>query len=170
MIFAQKNIAEEQICRGKREDNGEWIEGYLVCRNTKKSGLVYRIVNFDISGNAEGFRVIPETVGRYTGAHDSTSWRDLSKKDKEKFFNELPEDVKSVEDAEEFWKGRRIFEDDVVEEGCNGLVGVVIRDDSLYSHRLKDFGEGYTIEDAHIEWVVIGNIHDNPEIIKEKNK
>lgn len=170
MILTQKNIPEEQICRGKREDNGEWVEGYLVCRNTKKYGLVYHIVNFDISGNAEGFRVIPETVGRYTGVHDSTPWNALSVKDKYKFFNELPEDIKSIEESEVFWKGRKIFEDDIVEEGCNGLIGVVVRDNSLCSYRLKNLGESYTIADAPIEWAVIGNVYDNPEIIEEKNK
>ena len=62
--------------------------------------------------------------------------------------------------------GKKIFEGDIVEEGCNGLVGVVIWDNSKCTYGLKDFGESYKIEDAPIEWEVIGNLHDNPELLK----
>ena len=62
--------------------------------------------------------------------------------------------------------GKRIFEGDIVEEGCNGLIGVVVWDNTKGTYKLKDFGEGYEIENAHIEWEIIGNIHDNPELLK----
>lgn len=106
-----KNITEECLCRGKRVDNGEWVEGYLVCRK-----YVCRIVNFDLSLNVEGFKVIPETVGRYTGIHDSTTWEELSEMERESFFAEIKDETRitNISDAEQYWKGKRIFEDDIV--------------------------------------------------------
>lgn len=59
--------------------------------------------------------------------------------------------------------GTKIFEGDIVTEGCNGLTSVVVWDMSKGTYRLKDLGDGYTIEYAH-EWEVIGNIHDNPVV------
>jgi hypothetical protein len=52
----------EYIFHGKRKDNGEWVEGYSVRRND-----VHHIINFQLSLNVEGFRVIPESVGEWTG-------------------------------------------------------------------------------------------------------
>ena len=51
----------EYLFRGKRVDNGEWVEGYYVRRKD-----VHRIINFQSSLNAEGVRVFPESVGMYT--------------------------------------------------------------------------------------------------------
>ena len=51
----------EILFHGKRCDNGEWVEGYLVCRKG-----ICRIINFQTSLNAEGVRVEPESVGQYT--------------------------------------------------------------------------------------------------------
>lgn len=61
--------------------------------------------------------------------------------------------------------GKKIFEGDIIREGCNGRIGEVIRDNSG-TYRLNGFGKDYTIEDAEIEWVVIGNIYDNPELLE----
>lgn len=57
---------EKFLSRGKRKDNGEWVEGYaaqsggtfILCDN----GLTY--------GGFEMFEVDPETAGRYTGLTD----------------------------------------------------------------------------------------------------
>lgn len=62
--------------------------------------------------------------------------------------------------------GTKIFEYDIVQEGCNGLIGVVVWDNDLATYKLDGFGEGYTIQDAEIEWEVVGNKFDNPELLK----
>ena len=62
--------------------------------------------------------------------------------------------------------GTKIFEYDIVKEGCNSLIGVVVWDDDLATYKLDGFGEGYTIQDAEIEWEVIGNKFDNPELLR----
>ena len=65
---------------------------------------------------------------------------------------------------------KMIYEQDIVYEGCNGFVGVVEWCDKLGTYRLKGLGEDYVIKDAEIEWEVIGNIHDNSELLKGQEK
>lgn len=55
----------EYLFHGKRKDNGEWVEGYYVRRKD-----VHHIINFQLSLNVEGFRVIPESVGEWTGMNE----------------------------------------------------------------------------------------------------
>lgn len=49
--------------RGKREDNGEWVYGLLTYDKSDGAWFV------DASFN-DGYMVIPETVGQYTGLKD----------------------------------------------------------------------------------------------------
>lgn len=59
-------------------------------------------------------------------------------------------------------KGKRIFENDIIEEGCNGFISSVVWDNKIGTYKLKDLGN-YYIKDAPIEWEVIGNIFDEKE-------
>lgn len=57
--------------RGKRMDNGEWIEGYYVCIG-EKYPYIYT-GKLEICKGFEGlekYQIIPETVGQYTGMKD----------------------------------------------------------------------------------------------------
>lgn len=72
-------------CRGKRIDNGKWVEGYY-CKHIKrqlcpvwdklKEDDVEHIIFFDgfadynMPQKLRGVAVIPETVGQYTGMKD----------------------------------------------------------------------------------------------------
>lgn len=59
----------EILFRGKRIDNGEWITGDLW--NRPYADLGVSIVNFfEDTGTTGGLRVIPETIGQYTGLKD----------------------------------------------------------------------------------------------------
>lgn len=66
----------EILFRGKRVDNGEWVEGYYVC--------ISKTCHYILTGNpviapnnitVEYYRVIPETVGQYTGLTDNNGER-----------------------------------------------------------------------------------------------
>ena len=58
-------MKREILFRGKRIDNGEWVEGDLVHRN----GKIY-VFPQDGLDSADRYEVIPETVGQFTGLTD----------------------------------------------------------------------------------------------------
>ena len=129
------------LFRGKRVDNGEWSHGSLVCWKT--GGGVSR---YDIFSQGLGNGVIPSTVGQYTGLDDKD--------------------------------GRRIFEGDIVKcdlyytASRNPQIGLIrtvafvdgrfvaTRDQNKVSCGANSLGFYSNAE-------VIGNVHDNPELIME---
>lgn len=59
----------EILFRGKRTDDYEWIEGSL-CTTIPSDEDFYTISYFDFEGYYIEEKVIPETVGQYTGLTD----------------------------------------------------------------------------------------------------
>ena len=138
----------EILFRGKRKDNGEWVYGNLIYKQASVGNSVIAL----IIGSAEwdnntGFyhlcnshKVIPETIGQYTGLTDKN--------------------------------GKKIFEGDVV-KGKDNLVN----DLEVYGYIDHKNGSFVIVGDfvTHYRWLdydveVIGNIHDNPELVKELGK
>lgn len=125
----------EIIFRGKRIDNGKWIEGSLLY-DTENS-LAYIAEHFEDKA-AYLREVIPETVGQYAGLIDKN--------------------------------GKKIFEGDVVRYMNKETMVVVWNKESAsfaIAYSAINFNYLATISSAHIYLEVIGNIHDNPELIKE---
>lgn len=124
------------LYRGKRLDNGQWIEGSLIGEDV----IVGKIVDFeeDYFTTEFWYRVDPETVGQFTGRYD--------KNDKE------------------------IFERDiVVNKNIHGKKWIVeYRTDSEYvGFVLKEIGtNGISLFTSWNDIEVIGNIHDNKELLK----
>lgn len=132
----------EILFRGKRTDNGEWVEGsylkwyFLPGMNdwiVPLSGASSRLIEC-----IEHHNVVPATLGQYTGLQDKN--------------------------------GNRIFEGDIV-RGRDALEkGLVV--EGYIDHQYGSFcivGDLMT----HFRWLdyeveVIGNIHDNPELIGGK--
>lgn len=143
----------EILFRGKRVDNGEWVEGYLILKGNQTfiSSFPYFVgkvhetswLEFCFGGFIE---VIPETVGQFTGLTDKN--------------------------------GKKIFEGDVVKivpdydysddysiskvYSYNGIFCVDYHGDDFDSTALG-FLEDY-LPDGDFE--VIGNIYDNPELLE----
>ena len=142
----------EILFRGKRVDNGEWVEGYCVAepytKNTYNHG--YILENEKDLFAKKAWLVDSRTVGQFTGLTDKN--------------------------------GKKIFEGDILEGiryGNEERAEVLWIDKAAswgirYSFREKN-ESGYTswlnsawfrsINDARAP-VVIGNIHDNPELLE----
>ncbi len=147
----------EILFRGKRTDSGEWVEGnHLYDDMTGK----HYIVPFDnITENmCVGFEVIPETVGQYTGLDD---------KNGKKVFKG---DILEFEDCSKDGDGVTNFFTNAAEVVfCNGRFE--------FGH-MKYYGETsaiYAYCGGHAEMMeffrcsaVVGNIHDNPEMLEVK--
>ena len=122
----------EILFRGKRMDNGEWVEGDLH-KNTDFSKAHIH----PVGERVRSFDVIPETVGQYTGLTDKN--------------------------------GNKIFEGDIIELHFSGARGVVIFDKYCYMIEVHAFGgmERNIIGEYDKDVLeVIGNVHDNPELLK----
>lgn len=140
----------EIIFRGKRIDNGEWVEGfYYSKRHRHRDGAFFGVVEhvismgiIEISGaygecskNIE-YKIIPETIGQFIGLTDAN--------------------------------GEKIFEGDIVDcaredeplkvEWCEDSARFILSASTFCC----DFDNywGYEVE-------VIGNIYDNQELWKE---
>ncbi|MCM1316394.1 MAG: YopX family protein [Alistipes senegalensis] len=124
------------LFKGKRTDNGKWLEGSLLDFYEKTY-----IVHLDDMTRTT-FDVYPETVGQYTGLNDL--------------------------------HGTKIFEGDIIEfvdgldEKHKGVVywrsGSYNVDCSKFSN--KEYGNYFRLFTAYAcEAKVIGNIHDNPEML-----
>lgn len=132
----------EILFRGKQVDNGKWAVGSLSTEYYKECGCVMVSPTSD-----ECFKVDPETVGQYTGLTDKN--------------------------------GTKIFEGDIVRfididfDGSERkAVGVM-----TWNRKAANFDivKGTYRLDFHYptlfeEIEVIGNIHDNPELLKGSAK
>jgi uncharacterized phage protein (TIGR01671 family) len=140
--------------RGKRLDTGEWVYGDLL---HGKHDIVWIVVDAEEAlyptSTTEGsmpqtqrqnlFRVDPATVGQYVGLEDKT--------------------------------GLEIYDGDILSDGENHAV--VLWEAADLQYILNDIDEyvrgnydepAYAIDDKQ-GWValkIIGNIHDNPELLK----
>ena len=148
----------EILFRGKRKDNGEWVEGYIViCNEEINHGKVYMCdsvksiyFNGDTFEIGDFYEVDSDTVGECTGLPDKN--------------------------------GKKIFEGDIVSGTAlsRERTGVIV-----WIGQLAGFGVRYTGRDDPTAWQessilkdierhkysefcarVIGNIHDNPGLLE----
>jgi uncharacterized phage protein (TIGR01671 family) len=134
----------EILFRGKRTGNGEWVDGSLHIEKgeTSKDGnfsIDYRILGM----RGECYYVDPETVGQYTGLTDKN--------------------------------GKMIFEGDMVSTDIARPYNIVEFRDGCFMFNCNDGEEDYydimlpILKEPHTVYEygeVIGNIHDNPELLE----
>lgn len=156
----------ELLFKGKRTDNGEWVSGYYVCKKRpyfKDEGvnlehLICRNLEIE-DGNCKQFvdtimttyAVDPETIGQYTGLTDMNG----NKIYEGDIINVLQDRLMEVRwDFEELtWK---LFD-----------VGIPVSEINLYYNTI-DLAALYleTCYENQMISEVVGNIYDNPELLK----
>lgn len=130
----------EILFRGKKVDNGEWVEGYYVYDESEQitehpAAYIHHLNRHPCGWDLIPFEVIPETVGQYTGLTDKNGTKIFEGDILTAHFvsNRSKQHFKVI-----FENGAFLFD--------NGSVKVPVWD--IYC--LK----------------IIGNIHDNPELLK----
>lgn len=135
----------EILFRAKRKDNGEWVEGYLVVADNliateNKLYIIESGAKYYLFGEFDPVtEVIPETVGQYTGLLDKN--------------------------------GKKIFEGDLLRNEKNicfsrSHIGKVVFEEGGFYGYCK-VGVFSPEEFGYLK--VIGNIHDNPELLEVNN-
>ena len=158
----------EILFRGKSRDTNKWVFGDFVSDACGISHEEYLNEYGDV-GYIMTY-VIPETVGQFTGLYDDTRWGDLTDTEKKNFYNSVKsEDGKSikyeaVEKVEHLWNSRPIFEGDIVECISSDYVGEP-KIDTIIVGDMTDYNTMVYLNCSN-ELRNIGNIHDNPELLK----
>ena len=131
------------LFRGKRVDNGEWVEGYYAAepytKNTYNYG--YILENEKDLFAKKAWLVDSRTVGQYTGLTDKN--------------------------------GTRVFEGDILKEyGSAPEYSLMVIKNTGFGCFIEFYfhGEIHSTEQVgHTGWLsydeVIGNIHDNPKLL-----
>lgn len=136
----------EILFRGKRCDNGEWVQGFYIRadHHWHKHGIHKDWITLGASANGGQFAlhnkyaVKAETVGQFTGLTDKN--------------------------------GQKIFEGDVLDcksglyERCKVIFNEFC---SAFQLMCADgFSDFFLCSINHKEMEIIGNIHDNPELLE----
>ena len=131
----------EILFRGKRIDNGEWIEGAYFPKNDNYPATIY-------IDDGLGTYVDPATVGQYTGLTDKNG-KKIFEGDIVRHHNDNPYALPSIfEKGKVYWDeqycGWRRTSNGAFHHGC------------VKTYRIAP--------DCNYE--VIGNIYDNPELLE----
>lgn len=163
----------EILFRGKRIDNGEWVEGfYSRVTNNWEQKNVHFITCFKDLDNGETVLtrqeiVIPETIGQYTGLTDKNG-KKIFEGDIVQYLTFDDFDCQSIVKFGEY-----------KQDGSGGeyngrdCIGFYVEVDNFTCPEwcenepdcFSDYLKQQNIKEVAQECEVIGNIHDNPELL-----
>lgn len=141
---------ERYIFKGKRKDNGEWIEGNLVYSQTTTRGVITEIYTLKMT-----YEVNTKTVGQCTGLKDKNGKLifegDIVEADGYIFFVNFGK-CGGVANNEDY--GYIGYYLDGYDEITKKVLSYGLRDDICYFTNIE----------------AIGNIHDNPELLQRSDE
>ena len=127
----------EILFRGKRTINGDWVYGDFVHGNERKSLRDSIFVYDSETQSFNDYEINPSTLGQYTGLTDKN--------------------------------GNKIFEGDIIRKTNEGRHPQIFTANIRTSFRANE--EVYYSPCDHFtescEYEIIGNIHDNPELLEK---
>lgn len=129
----------EILFRGKRVDNGEWVEGHYGEYNSGKENVPCISIPKETISGSLCYDVILKTVCQYTGIKD--------KNGKKVFEHDIVKAYDPLDELDEIF-----------------FIGVVKYFDGSFYICNTDFCSDYRWMDYDVE--VIGNVFDNPELTK----
>ena len=135
----------EILFRGKRSDNGEWVEGYYSYSPEIDNHMITTADLAHPFGTNFGFyKVIPETVGQYTGLTDKNG-RKVFEGDIVVFADFFDDEIHR---GVVYWCDLAFWFDCTETEGDEGIYSLAYISANILE--------------------VIGNIYDNPELLEVK--
>lgn len=144
--------------RGKRVDNGEWVYGGIAhLRDVPAIITNYR--ENDIGADIDKSYIIPETIGQYTGLCDVNG--------KEIYEGDIVQDMRIY--ANEY----KNYGDTTVVKFCPKDVVKFCTEDVASCGCCYDYfiGSGFKANLVDLTCCkIIGNIYDNPELLKKESK
>lgn len=164
----------EILFRGKRTDNGEWVDGFIVAsrENTYPNGfemITVDGINYDeldsYIPDFISYAVDPSTIGQYTGLKDKND-KMIWEGDIVRYTFDSPDDPTATKNGLKVRTGRIFWSDwrasFAVTAGRNGSASLN-NDVACYvrGRQVYEYVRGAnTVE-------VIGNVHDNPELLEK---
>lgn len=147
----------EILFRGKREDSGEWVYGYLNCHPSPvqigdyNNPWAIHVPPVDPDDNGGVYWTYPSTIGQYTG---------LTDKNGVKIFEGDICDFTVFDCLDNDTQYRSV----VVYSGSRFMLWKSVDNEYYGADGGFDLDEVVTQDD---EFEIIGNIQDNPELLKE---
>lgn len=144
---------ERYLCRGKRKDNGELVEGYLYITHDGK----YEIAKYCDETNIEriAYEVIPETVGKCTGLKDKNGKLIFEGGILKGFSYPFLSDGEYNYYAVVVWL-----------ENSPAFGIYTIKNPKSKVRGISSGNTEYMSEWDSNNWEVIGNVYDNPELLE----
>lgn len=142
-------MKRELLFRGKLEYNGKWIYGDLLQYENGDVAIFGEKLSsfgYECTEMSKRDRVIPDTIGQYTGLKDKDG-REIYEGDILQYIGKRKDNMKKV------YRRKVVFHE--------GMFALLSKELPAYSALNYHY-----MEDGRFVWSVIGNIHDNPELIK----
>lgn len=184
-------MSRDILCKAKRTDNGEWVEGFYFCMIHNDGRHAHHFIiplgaDLSLGTPIEKIQVevSPSTICQYTGLKDATQWENLTEKEQQQFLSKWNYKENRWNQKED-WNGKKIYENDIASRkifenevigtitwtdiGFTGFTLKVLRSDDT---RYFPVGRGTYDDDESKQCSdeVIGNIFDNHESLEGKER